>query len=160
MEIKEEQIILTPEGAKKIAEQLEHLKGDHRQEIRERMANIQKRGEMGEDPEYEEVKKDQVILESRIAMLENILQKSKVLSASEITTDRVGIGSRVKVKNLKTQKEEEFTILSTMESDPANNKISDVSPVGRALMRIKKGDYTEAVTPNGKVKYLVLSIKR
>ncbi|MEW6201814.1 MAG: GreA/GreB family elongation factor, partial [bacterium] len=103
---------------------------------------------------------DQIILESRIAMLENILQKSKVLAASEITTDRVGIGSRVKVKNLKTQKEEEFTILSTMESDPANSKISDVSPVGRALMRMKKGDYTEAVTPSGKVKYLVLSIKR
>ena len=160
MENQEEVIILTPEGHQKMLSELEHLKRDHREEIRERMANIQKRGEVSEDPEYEEVKKDQALLEGRIATLENILQKCKVLTSSEISTDRVGIGSKVKVKNLKTKGEEQYTILSTMESDPAKDRISDVSPVGRALMRAKKGDMVEALTPSGKAKYLILSIKK
>ncbi|MEW5946332.1 MAG: transcription elongation factor GreA [bacterium] len=160
MENQDELTILTPEGHEKLLREIEHLKRDHRAEIRERMANIQKRGEVTEDPEYEEIKKDQAMLESRIAAFESIIQKCRVLSPSEISTDRVGIGSKVRVRNLKAKTEEEYTILSTMESDPASNKISDVSPVGRALMRLKKGDYVDVVTPAGKAKYLILSIKK
>lgn len=160
MENVDDAIILTPEGHKKMLAELERLKNEKREEIRERMGNIQKRSEVAEDPEFDEVKKDQQILEARIVSLDNILQKCKVLSASEISTDRVGIGSKVKVKNIKYKKEEVYTLLSTMESDPAAGRISDVSPVGRALMRAKKGDLVEAVTPNGKIKYLVMSIKK
>ena len=109
-------ITLTPDGHKRMMETLEHLKNEHRAEIRERMGNIEKGGEMSEDPEYEEIKKDQSLLESRIAYLENILSRSKVLSKSDISVERVGIGSKVKVKNLKTETEETYTILSTMES--------------------------------------------
>lgn len=153
-------IVLTPDGHKRMMETLEHLKGEHRAEIRERMKNIEKGSEMSEDPEYEEIKKDQSILEGRIAHLESILARAKVLTKGDITTDRVGIGSKVKVENLKTKGEEEFTILSTMESDPEDGVISDVCPVGRALMRAKKGDVVYALTPQGRVRYLIVDIKK
>lgn len=153
-------IILSQEGHKRMVETLEHLKSEHRDEIRERMKNLEKSGDMSEDPEYDEIKKDQSILESRIAYLENIVQHAKVLSKGEITTDRVGIGSKVKVQNLKTKGEEEYTILSTMEADPEKSQISDVCPVGRSLMRAKKGDVVYAITPLGRVRYLIVDIKR
>ena len=156
----EDVIILTPDGHKRMMETLEHLKNEHRAEIRERMQNLEKGSEMSEDPEYEEIKKDQSILEGRITYLDNILGRAKVLSKGEITTDRVGIGSKVKVQNLKTKGEETYTILSTMEADPSKNLISDVCPVGRALMRAKKGDVIYANTPQGRVRYLIVSIKR
>ena len=153
-------IVFTQDGHKKMLETLEHLKTEHRAEIRERMQNIDKGSEMSEDPEYEDIKRDQGILEGRISYLDNILSRAKVLSKGEISTDRVGIGSKVKVKNLKTKNEETFTILSTMEADPDNNRISDTCPVGRALMRQKSGDVVYAITPQGRVRYLVVSIKR
>ena len=156
----DEQIVLTPDGHKKMLELLDHLKKEHRSEIRERMQNAEKSSVVSEDPEFEEIKKDQAMLESRIAHIEGILKKSKVLTSSEISTDRVGIGSRVKVKNLKTKTEEEYTILSSMEANPQENRISDASPVGRALMRMKKGDIVHAETPKGKVRYLIVNIKK
>ncbi|MFA6448691.1 MAG: GreA/GreB family elongation factor [bacterium] len=156
----DEQVVLTPDGHKKMLELLDHLKKEHRADIRERMQNAEKSSVVSEDPEFEEIKKDQAILESRIAHIEAILKKSKVLTLSEISTDRVGIGSRVKVKNLKTKTEEEYTILSSMEANPAENRISDASPVGRALMRMKKGDIVHAETPKGRVRYLIVNIKK
>jgi len=153
-------IILTPDGHKRMMETLEHLKTEHREEIRERMKNLEKGGEMSEDPEYEEIKKDQSILESRIAQIENILARAKVLTKGEITTDKVGIGSKVKIQNLKSKGTEEYTILSTMEADPEKGYISDVCPVGRALMRAKRGDVVYAITPQGRVRYLIMDIKR
>ncbi len=154
--------LLTPDGYNKITELLEHLKRDHRAEIRERMQNVQKAGggEVSEDPEFEEIKKEQAMLESRIAHLENIVRTARVLDDSEISTDRVGIGSKVFVKNLRTNEKEQYTILSSMEADPENNKISDVCPVGRALMRAKKGDLVTADTPDGPMKYLISAIKK
>ena len=156
----EDIIILTPDGHKRMVETLEHLKLEHREEIRERMKNLEKGGEMSEDPEYEEIKKDQSILEGRISYLENIIARAKVLSKGEITTDRVGIGSKVKVQNLKSKGTEEYTILSTMEANPEKGQISDVCPVGRALMRAKKGDVVYAITPQGRIRYLLVDIKR
>lgn len=156
----EDVIILTPDGHKKMLETLEHLKTEHREEIRERMHNLDKGGEMSEDPEYEEIKKDQSMLEGRIAHLESIVSRAKVLAKSEITTDRVGIGSKVKVQNLKSKATEEFTILSTMEANPDKQQISDVCPVGRALMRAKRGDVVYAITPQGRIRYLIMDIKR
>ncbi len=153
-------IVLTPDGHKKMLEILEHLKGEHRDEIRERMSNAQKSNVLSEDPELDEIKRDQQMLESRISHLETILKKSKVLTAKEISTDKVGIGSRVKVKNLKTKEAEEFTILSSMEANPLENKISDACPVGRALMKAKKGDIVYAETPKGRVRYLIADIKK
>jgi transcription elongation factor GreA len=156
----EDQIVLTPDGYQKFVETLEHLKKDHRAEIRDRMANAEKSSVVSEDPEFEEIKKDQQMLENRILYLENLLKKSKVLSTSEIATDRVGIGTRVKVKNLKTRSTEQYTILSSLEANPLENRISDASPVGRALMRAKKGDIVYAETPKGKIRYLVVDIKK
>ncbi len=153
-------IMLTPDGHKKLLELLEHLKTEHRAEIRERMQNAEKSSIVSEDPEFEEIKKDQSMLENRIAHLEAMLKKSRVMSAGEISTDRVGIGSRVKVKNLKNKAEEEYTILSSMEANPTENKISDACPVGRALMRAKKGDIVHAETPKGRVRYLIVDIKK
>lgn len=153
-------LILTPDGKKKIEEELERLKTEKRAEIRERMQNVQKGGEVSEDPEYEEIKKDQAMLESRIAYLDAMLSKAKVLTASQITTDKVGIGSRVQIQNIKTKKEETYTILQSMEADPAQGIISDVCPVGRVLMRAKKGEVVTADTPAGKQRYIILDIKK
>ena len=156
----DEKVVLTPEGHKRMLELQEHLKTEHREELRERMKNIQKSGEVSEDPEYEEIKKDQAILESRISSLENILSNAVVLTTAQISTDKVGIGSKVKVQNLKTKAEEQYTILSTMEANPEEGRISDVCPVGRALMRAKKGDVVQAMTPQGRLRYLIKDIQK
>ncbi|HOO56515.1 MAG TPA: transcription elongation factor GreA [bacterium] len=156
----DDQVILTPDGHKKLVELLEHLKKDHRAELQERMKSQEKSVLMSDDSEYEDLKKEQAMLESRISHLDSILKRSKVLTPGEISTDRVGIGSRVKVKNLKTKEEEEYVILSSMETNPGEGRISDASPVGRALMRAKKGDMVTADTPRGSVKYLLVSIKK
>ncbi len=156
----EDALIMTPDGKKKVEEELERLKTVKRAEIRERMQNVAKGGEVSEDPEFEEIKKDQAMLESRIVNLANLLSKAKILTPSQIPTDRVGIGSRVQVRNLKTKEEETYTILQSMEADPAQGIISDVCPVGRVLMRSKKGEVVTAETPTGKLKYLILDIKK
>ena len=160
MSEQEDVFILTPDGHKKIQTELERLKHDNRAGIRERMKNMQKSGEVSEDPEYEEIKKDQSMLESRILYLENLLSKAKVLDPGQISTDRVGIGSTVTIKNLKTKEKETYSILQSHESNPLEGIISDVSPVGRVLMRSKKGEVVTAETPNGKARYLVVSIKK
>jgi len=157
---KDDVVILTPDGHKKILAELERLKTDKRQDIRERMENVRKTGEVSEDPEYEEIKKDQSMLESRISYLENLAQKAQVLTAGQIQTDRVGIGSKVIIKNLKTKEKETYTILQSHETNPMDGRISDVSPVGRALMRSKKGEVVTAETPDGAAKYLIVSIKK
>lgn len=153
-------VVLTPDGHKKILDELERLKTDNRAEIRERMENVRKSGEVSEDPEYEEIKKDQSMLESRISYLENILQRAQVLQAGQISTDKVGIGSKVTIKNLKTKLKETYTILQSHEANPREGKISDASPVGRALMRSKKGEVVTAETPGGVMRYLIVSISK
>ena len=157
---KDDVVILTQDGQKKILAELVRLKTEKRQDIRERMENVRKTGEVSEDPEYEEIKKDQSMLENRISYLDNLVQKAQVLTASQIQTDRVGIGSKVVIKNLKNKEKETYIILQSHEANPAEGKISDVSPVGRALMRSKKGEVVTAETPDGVFKYLITSIKK
>ncbi len=153
-----EKTILTKQAHKGLIELLEHLKRDHRNELNERLKKVQRTADPMEDQEYEELKKEYQMLESRIAAIEHLLTHSKILDETEIPTDTVGIGSRVKLQNLKTKEIESYTLLSTIEADPFENKISNLSPVGRAIIGQKVGSLVTAHTPNGNVKYLILEI--
>ncbi len=153
-----EKTILTKQAHKGLIELLDHLKKDHRNELNERLKKVQRTADPMEDQEYEELKKEYQMLESRIAAIEHLLAHSKILDESEIPTDTVGIGSRVKLQNLKTKEIESYTLLSTIEADPFENKISNLSPVGKAIIGQKVGSLVTAHTSSGNVKYLILEI--
>ncbi len=151
--------ILTKQGYKKIEEELEELKSVKRKEVAEKIKQALAFGDISENSEYDEAKNEQAQLEERIAKLEDILRKARIVDESELTKDIVGIGSTVKVKDLEFDEEVEYTIVGSSEADPYELKISNESPVGKALIGRKVGETVEIQIPDGITKYEVLEIK-
>lgn len=154
------QTILTYEGLKKLEEELEYLKTVKRQEVAERIKQARAFGDLSENSEYDEAKNEQAFVEGRIATLEAMLRNAKVIDEEDITVDRVSIGCTVKVYDEDLKEEMEYTIVGSAEADPANMKISDESPVGKALLGHHVGDIVDVEVPDGIVKMKVLEIKR
>ncbi|MCR2045643.1 transcription elongation factor GreA [Anaerosalibacter massiliensis] len=153
-------VFLTAEGYKKSEEELDELKTVRRKEIAERIKEALAFGDISENAEYDEAKNEQAQLEERIAKLEALLRNAKIIDEEDISTDNVSIGSRVKVKDLEYDEEIEYTIVGSAESDPYEGKISNESPVGRALIGGKLGDTVEVKVPDGIIKYEILEIAR
>lgn len=153
-------VFLTAEGYKKSEEELDELKTVKRKEIAERIKEALAFGDISENAEYDEAKNEQAQLEERIAKLEALLRNAKIIDEEDISTDNVSIGSRVKVKDLEYDEEIEYTIVGSAESDPYEGKISNESPVGRALIGGKLGDTVEVKVPDGIIKYEILEIAR
>ena len=151
-------IILTSDGLKRIQGELEHLVTVHRREVAERIRDSKEFGELSENSEYEDAKTEQAFIEGKILELKRILQIAYVIQASDIPSDRVGIGTNVTVLDMKTNDEWHFSIVGSVEADPAENRISNESPVGEALMDKKVGAVVQVKVPDGKVKYKVISI--
>lgn len=139
-------------------QELEYLKTIKRKEIAEVIKEARSHGDLSENSEYDEAKNTQAMIESRIVEIEKMLQNAKVLDEDELSTDKISVGSIVKIKYVESGVEAEYCIVSSSESDAMNNKISDESPVGEALIGHKKGDVCEAVTPGGTVQVKVLNI--
>lgn len=155
----EKEIVLTKTGLQKVEDELEELKTVRRKEVAERIKQALAFGDISENSEYDEAKNEQAQVEERIAKLESILRKARVVDESEITSDAVSIGSTVKVKDLEFDEEVEYTIVGSAEADPYELKISNESPVGRALLGGKVGEVIEIQIPDGITKYEILDIR-
>ena len=152
--------IMTYEGVKKLEEELEYLKTVKRKEITEKIKVALGYGDLSENSEYDEAKNDQAFTEGRIIQLENMLKNAVVVDESEIPTDKVSVGSIVKVMDYEFDEEVEYAIVGSAEADPMNFKISNESPVGSALLGKKVGDVVEVTVPSGVSKFEILEIRR
>ena len=152
--------IMTYEGIKKLEEELEYLKTVRRKEITEKIKVALGYGDLSENSEYDEAKNDQAFNEGRIIQLENMLKNAVVVDESERPTDKVSVGSIVKVMDYEFDEEVEYAIVGSAEADPMNFKISNESPVGSALLGKKVGDVVEVTVPSGVSKFEILEIRR
>lgn len=155
----EKEVILTPSGLKKLEEELELLKSVKRREVAERIKEAISFGDISENSEYEEAKNDQAFIEGRIITLEKMLRNARVINGDDVNIESVSVGCTVKVKDMEFGEEVEYTIVGSAESDPLNNKISNESPVGRALLGSKVGDRVDVQAPAGVIQYKILDIK-
>ena len=159
MENKE--VLLTQEGYDNIEKELEYLKTTKRTEISERIKVALGFGDLSENSEYDEAKNAQAENEIKIADLENKLRYAKIIKESEIDTKTVQVGNRVKIKDIEFDEEEEYTIVGSTEVDLSQNRISNESPIGKALLGAKKGQVVEVYLPDDEIaKYKVLSIEK
>ncbi|NLM42916.1 MAG: transcription elongation factor GreA [Clostridiales bacterium] len=152
--------LLTVSGLAKLEEELEYLRATKRAEVAQRIKQALAFGDITENSEYDEAKNEQAFVEGRIAQLENILKTAKVIDDEDINTDVVSVGAKVLVKDEELGDEMEYTIVGSAEADPLNMKISNESPVGKALIGKKVGDVVEIVVPDGILKYKILHIKK
>ena len=156
----DKEVLLTQEGYNNIEKELEFLSTEKRAEIAERIKVALGFGDLSENSEYDEAKNAQAENEIKIADLENKLRYAKIIDESEIDTKTVQVGNTVKILDIEFDEQLEYTIVGSTEVDLSQNKISNVSPIGAALIGAKKGEIREANTPGGVVKYKVLDIKK
>jgi transcription elongation factor GreA len=149
-------VILTEEGLQNLKEELEHLQTAKRREVAQRIKEAREFGDISENSEYDDAKNEQAMLEGRIAQLEERLRSARVLDAGEIGTDVVRVGSKVDVTDEKGAKKQSFVIVGAAEASPPE-RLSNESPVGKALMGHKKGDTVDVVLPNGKKRKLKIT---
>jgi len=147
-------VILTPEGLEKLKKEIEYLSTDKRREVAERIKEAREFGDISENSEYDDAKNEQAMLEARIATLEDKLRSASVIDASELSPDVVRVGSVVHVKDGGTGKRLTYTIVGSTEADPAENRLSNESPVGKALVGRRKGDKVMVQLPKGKSREL------
>jgi transcription elongation factor GreA len=153
-------VILTPEGYKQLKSELEVLRGEKRREIADRIAAARAFGEIAENAEYDDAKNEQMMLEHRISQLEERLANAQVIDKKKVDTSVVSIGSVVRLRDVDAKQSVEYFIVGSAEANPAEQKLSNESPVGKAIMGRKKGETVEVVTPRGsKVKFKILEIK-
>lgn len=149
---------LTPEGKKQLEEKLHYLKTVKRPEVVKKIGIAREYGDLSENAEYDAAKEEQAILESQIADIESTLLNAVIIKKSNIDTSKVSIGTKVKLYDLEFDEEVEYKIIGSDESDPKNGIISNVSPVGSALLGHKVDDVVTVKTPNGEIKFKILSI--
>ncbi|MDY5045723.1 transcription elongation factor GreA [Phascolarctobacterium sp.] len=158
MAIKETQI--TAEGLQKLEEELAQRKGAIREEILERIKEARAQGDLSENSEYDQAKEDQGKNESRIVELEQMIKTAVIIDTSASSKEgKVSLGCTVVLKDMETEEEESYTLVGTTEADPFENKISNESPVGKAVIGKKIGDVVIAVTPAGELSYKILEVK-
>ena len=155
-----QEIILTQEGYDKLEQELNYLKTEKRTEIAERIKVARGFGDLSENAEYDEAKSAQSDNEMQIAELEAKLRNAKVINEKEIDTKTVQIGNSVKLHDLEFDEDIEYTIVGSTEVDLAEKKISNESPVGKALLGKKKGEIVEVDAPDGVIKFKILAIKK
>ena len=150
----------TEEGLKKLKDELHEMKTVLRPQISDQIAEARDKGDLSENAEYDAAKEEQAKLEKRIAMLEHALTNVKMLDESEIDTSKVGILTTIKVKNLKANKEFNYKIVSEIEADFKEGKLSVSSPIGKGLLGHKKGEKVTITTPAGPIDYEILDITK
>ncbi len=154
------QIVMTESGLEKLKEELDFLKSVKRKEAAENVGIARSFGDLSENSEYDEAKNEQAKVEAQIAELEETIKHVTVISDSEIQTDSVRPGVTVGVLDMEYDEEDEFTIVNSHEVDPAARKISDQSPIGKALIGTKVGDIVTVEVPDGTAKFKILKITR
>lgn len=156
----DKEVILTQEGLKKLEDELEHLKSVKRREIAERIKVAIGYGDISENSEYEDAKNEQAFIEGRVITLEKLLRNARIINNDDINTDAVGVGATVTVEDVEFGDTVEYLIVGTAESDPLNNKISNESPVGKAILGKQKGAIVDVSVPAGVIQYKIIDIRK
>ncbi len=154
----EKEVILTVEGLKKMEQELEHLKTVRRREVAERIKQAREFGDISENSEYEDAKNEQAFIEGRILTLEKMLRNARVVDETDLNPNVVSIGSTVRLKDLEYNDTMEVTLVGSSEANPDDHKISNESPVGKAILGKKAGNVVEVITPGGVMKFKILAI--
>ncbi len=154
------EVLLTYEGLKTLEEELELLKGSKRREVAEKIRQALSFGDISENNEYDEAKNEQAAIEIRIMKLDQMLKNAKIIDEDEVKTDAVSIGCKVNIQDMETKEIEEYTLVGSTEADPSKAKISNESPVGKALMGAKKGETITVNVPAGQLRLKVLGIDK
>ena len=152
--------ILTYEGLKKYEDELQNLKVVKRKEVAQKIKEAREQGDLSENAEYDAAKDEQIDIELRIEELEKLLKNAEVVVEDEIDLDKINIGCKVKVYDVDEDEEMEFKIVGSTEANSLQNKISNESPVGHALIGRKVGDVVDVETQSGVIQYKVLEIQR
>ena len=158
--VAEKKNILTYEGLKKLEDELQDLKVIRRKEVAEKIKEAREQGDLSANAEYDAAKEEQREIEARIEELEKILKNAEVVVEEEVDVDAINVGCTVKVLDVEFEEELEFRIVGSTEANSLAGKISNESPVGKALLRHKVGDVVEVETQTGVIEYKVLAIQK
>lgn len=154
-------IILTPEGYKKLEQELRDLKVEGRKEIAEKIKEARSYGDLSENAEYDAAKDAQAAMEQRITTIENMLKNAQIISESEVSTDTITLGSKVKLYDVEFEEEMEYTIVGSTEANPDEGRISDESPIGSSILGHKVDEVVDVTLANGEViQFKVLEISK
>ncbi len=152
-------VILTPEGYEQLKQELETLRTDRRREVAERIRVAREFGDIAENAEYDDAKNEQAMLEHKIAQLEERLLDARVIDTDDVDTSVVSLGARVRLKDMDANETVEYFIVGSAEANPAEKRLSNESPVGRAILGRKKGEVVEVSAPRGSLKFKIMDIK-
>ena len=149
--------LITEEGLTKLKEELEFLQTDKRREVADRIKEAREFGDIAENAEYDDAKNEQAMLEQRITQLQDRLRRSTVIDEKKVDTEVVGVGAVVHVKDQKSGKSQKFRIVGAAEADPSEHRLSNESPIGKALIGSAKNDIVTVETPRGPKKKLKIT---
>ena len=156
----EQDVILTREGLEQLEEELENLRSVKRTEVKERLKEAIALGDLSENSEYDDAKNEQAFMEGRILELEKMIRNAKVIEDDVQQEGVISVGSLVKVKDIEFDEINEYRLVGTVEADPMNNRISNESPVGRALLGHRAGEGIDVEVPAGIIKLEILEISK
>ena len=152
-------VLLTPEGLEKLKEEIAYLTGEKRREVAERIKHAREFGDISENSEYDDAKNEQAMLEQRIAQLGERLKRARVIEPEDVPAGIVAVGTRVRLKDIDANETIEYVIVGSAEANPTEQKLSNESPVGRAILGRKKGETVEVAAPRGSLKYKIIDVK-
>lgn len=152
-------VVLTPEGLKKLQEEIDFLSTRKREEVADRIRQAREFGDISENSEYDDAKNEQAMLEHRISTLQEKLRRARVIKASDISADKVSVGSTVTLRDLDEDEEFTYAVVGSAEADPANHKLSNESPTGQAIIGKKVGEKVTVPVPAGALRYEVVRIE-
>ena len=153
------EVILTPEGYEKLKQEIDLLSTEKRREVADRIRVAREFGDISENAEYDDAKNEQAMLEHKIAQLEDRLSNARVIHKRDVDLSVVSIGAKVRLRDVDAKETVEYTIVGSAEANPAELKLSNESPVGKAIIGKKKGETVEVSAPRGSLKYKILDIK-
>ncbi len=153
------EVLLTPEGYEKLTQDLEVLRTDKRREVADRIRVAREFGDIAENAEYDDAKNEQAMLEHKIAQLEERLARARLIDTKAVDTSVVSVGSVVRLRDVDAKETLEYHIVGSAEANPAEQKLSNESPVGKAIIGRKKGETVEVSTPRGALKFKIMEIK-
>jgi transcription elongation factor GreA len=152
-------VLLTPEGLERLKEEIAYLTGEKRREVAERIKHAREFGDISENSEYDDAKNEQAMLEQKIAQLEERLTRARLIEKEDVPKGVVAIGTRVRLKDMDANETVEYEIVGSAEANPAERKLSNESPVGKAIIGRKKGETVEVAAPRGSLKYKIMDVK-
>ena len=153
------EIVLTKQGLDELKAKIEFLQNDRRREVAARIKEAREFGDISENAEYDDAKNEQAMLEKQIAELEDRLRSATMLDEDNVSTEAVGVGTIVHVKDQQTDKSVKYRIVGSAEANPDEHKLSNESPVGKAIIGKKKGETVEVAAPRGTLKFKIMEIK-